>query len=180
MTQIWLPVSDVSTDEAGALTLAITPFSGSSTYAEATASLPSDEFNFTNRHIEVEYGFGTGTIEVIMQMDTLSDPAAGTCTLYGWHCNPIDGDLQILNGNDSSIVVTMGLLPVADTYGTEWNIQSEPFNPAGLVHDWQDLVMRFYQGNDGDPFIGSGGLTYAYLETPDAGSGLTYHGRGTP
>lgn len=163
MTQIAVAASNLSNVTTGTsatgLAFHVPPPTGGQTITQAIAALGG-------KFMECDF-FGDGTFfcTAKFQLQTLSYPLAGTHTFSVTHQTDIDGDCELLNGDDNSQVCIIGLDPFVGALSTQTHDLTAP--EIANIHNYGNLIIRCYQADDAGSGVGVGIFDHVSLTIPN-------------
>jgi len=165
MTQIAVAASDINQTVSGSDTgnsgWYIFPFSGATTFTEAIEASGGRAARLTFS------GSGTVFAEMFFQLETLLAPEAGTHTITIRHDTKVDGDCELLNGDDNSTICIFGMEPVdlGSYTDQEYNLTAPEI---AAIHDYDNIILRIYQAEDTGTITGDSYVDWVQFEIPNA------------
>ena len=156
--QVITDLSNNTSGSSGGFGWGISPFSGSTTFAEAISLIGG-------RQMQVNFiADGTLFCEYHGQLAPLDPPGAGDCILTAEYQCPIDGDIGIYNGLDDSLVFLDGMNPSGSPETMDHILTS---GEKAAVISWSNLYVRLYQADDSGTNSGTGFVDYVSFTVPD-------------
>lgn len=157
--QVTTDISNLSSGVGSGVGWAIQPLGGATTIAEALSLTGGRQAraNF--------FGDGTQYYDYRGKFASLSYPLSGNHDLRIIYTCTTDGDIQLRNGFDDSLIFITGMAPDATQHDTTYTLTGPE---VAEIIDYSNILLHLYAADDDGTFLGVGAdVQYASLTIPN-------------